>query len=100
MATLAVLPGMRRRGWGHIVHISSVGGRVPVPHLAPYTTAKYALTGFSEAARAELSTDSVASSLDSLEVVMSRLPRASSKCLVIGWRSLGSVTCEVSGIGH
>jgi NAD(P)-dependent dehydrogenase (short-subunit alcohol dehydrogenase family) len=50
----AVIPGMRRRGRGRIVHISSIGGKVPVPHLLPYTASKHALTGFSEGLRAEL----------------------------------------------
>jgi NADP-dependent 3-hydroxy acid dehydrogenase YdfG len=33
--TLAVLPGMRRRKEGRIVNISSIGGKVSVPHLLP-----------------------------------------------------------------
>jgi NAD(P)-dependent dehydrogenase (short-subunit alcohol dehydrogenase family) len=37
-----------------IVNISSVGGEVAVPHLAPYTASKFALTGYSDAIRAEL----------------------------------------------
>jgi len=39
---------------GAIVNISSVGGKIPVPHLAPYVAAKFALTGFSETLHAEL----------------------------------------------
>ncbi len=57
--TEAALPAMRRRKHGRIVHISSIGGRVPVPHLGPYTTAKFALTGYSEGLRAELAQDGV-----------------------------------------
>lgn len=57
--TMAVLPEMRRKKSGHIVHISSVGGKVPVPHLSPYVTAKFALTGFSSVAHAELKQDGV-----------------------------------------
>lgn len=52
--TMAVLPAMRRHGAGRIVHITSIGGKVGVPHLAPYCSAKFALTGFSETLRAEL----------------------------------------------
>lgn len=52
--TLAVLPQMRERGHGRIVNISSIGGIVSVPHLLPYCTGKFALTGFSEGLRAEL----------------------------------------------
>ncbi|TGE06200.1 SDR family NAD(P)-dependent oxidoreductase [Hymenobacter fodinae] len=53
-AMQAVLPEMRRRGEGRIVNISSVGGKVAVPHLAPYCASKFALVGLSEAYRAEL----------------------------------------------
>jgi short-subunit dehydrogenase len=52
--TLAAIPTMRAQGHGRIVTISSVGGKLPAPHLLPYTTAKYAVTGFSEGLRVEL----------------------------------------------
>ncbi|WP_269859598.1 SDR family NAD(P)-dependent oxidoreductase [Streptomyces sp. RPT161] len=51
---LAVLPGMRSRGTGRIVNITSIGGRIAVPHLLPYSAAKFAATGFSDGLRAEL----------------------------------------------
>jgi NAD(P)-dependent dehydrogenase (short-subunit alcohol dehydrogenase family) len=53
-ATLAVLPEMRARGEGRIVNIASVGGRVSVPHLLPYSASKFALVGLSEGLRAAL----------------------------------------------
>jgi len=52
--TLETVPAMRRRGFGRIVNIASIGGRVAVPHMVPYTASKFALAGFSDAARAEL----------------------------------------------
>jgi short-subunit dehydrogenase len=52
--TLAALPVMRRQGHGRIVTIASIGGKVSVPHLLPYATAKFAAVGFSEGLRAEL----------------------------------------------
>ncbi len=51
---LEILPAMRRRGFGRIVNISSIGGRIAVPHLAPYSASKFALTGLSDGVRAEL----------------------------------------------
>ena len=51
---LEVIPAMRRRGFGRIVNISSIGGRIAMPHLAPYSASKFALTGLSDAFRAEL----------------------------------------------
>jgi NAD(P)-dependent dehydrogenase (short-subunit alcohol dehydrogenase family) len=58
--TWALLPHMRARRFGRIVNITSVGGKVAVPHLASYTAAKFAAVGFSEAIRAELARDSIA----------------------------------------
>jgi short-subunit dehydrogenase len=51
--TLAVLRHMRTRGSGHIINITSVGGRVSIPHLLPYSCAKFALMGFSTGLSAE-----------------------------------------------
>ena len=50
---LAALPEMRARGWGRIVNISSIGGRIAVPHLLAYDASKFALSGFSEGLAAE-----------------------------------------------
>jgi NAD(P)-dependent dehydrogenase (short-subunit alcohol dehydrogenase family) len=58
-ATLAVLPEMKRVGGGRIVNVSSIGGLVGVPHLAPYVASKFALTGLSEVMRAELAKDNI-----------------------------------------
>src|SRR5919199_1818935 len=58
-AILAVLPEMRSRGEGRIVNISSVGGKISVPHLLPYSASKFALTGLSEGLRAALVKDGV-----------------------------------------
>jgi NAD(P)-dependent dehydrogenase (short-subunit alcohol dehydrogenase family) len=43
--TLAVLPQMRARRSGHVVNITSIGGMVSVPHLLPYSCAKFAAVG-------------------------------------------------------
>jgi NAD(P)-dependent dehydrogenase (short-subunit alcohol dehydrogenase family) len=48
------VPSMRRRGFGRIVNIASIGGRIAVPHLGPYSASKFALVGLSDAVRAEL----------------------------------------------
>lgn len=50
---LAVLPSMKARG-GRILNIASVGGKISVPHLIPYSASKFALVGLSEGLRAEL----------------------------------------------
>lgn len=58
-AMLAAIPHMRRQGEGRIVNISSIGGRVSVPHLVPYSTSKFALVGLSDGMRAELAADNI-----------------------------------------
>lgn len=45
--TQAALPVMRAQRTGHIVQVSSVGGRLVRPGLAAYQSAKWAVTGFS-----------------------------------------------------
>ena len=51
---LEIAPVMRHRRFGRIVNIASIGGKVAVPHLAPYSASKFALVGLSDAIRAEL----------------------------------------------
>lgn len=47
-ATRAVLPFMRTQESGHIVNISSISGKVPLPGGSGYAATKYAVTGFSQ----------------------------------------------------
>jgi NAD(P)-dependent dehydrogenase (short-subunit alcohol dehydrogenase family) len=51
--TKAVLPVMRAQKSGHIINISSVGGRVANPSLSAYCGSKFALEGFTESLRIE-----------------------------------------------
>jgi short-subunit dehydrogenase len=57
--TLELLPAMRARRAGHIVNITSIGGKISVPHLVPYSAAKFAAVGLSEGLHAELSAEGV-----------------------------------------
>lgn len=57
--SLAVLPHMRRQGWGRIVNIASIGGKQAVPHLLPYVASKFALVGLSRGLRTELAKDGI-----------------------------------------
>ena len=49
-----VLPGMRRQGWGKIVNISSMGGRLTFPGGGYYHATKYAVESISDALRFEV----------------------------------------------
>jgi NAD(P)-dependent dehydrogenase (short-subunit alcohol dehydrogenase family) len=52
--TKAVLPGMRKRGRGHIVNISSVGGLTTFPAVGFYHMTKFAVEGLSETLAKEI----------------------------------------------
>lgn len=52
--TLAVLPSMKMRGQGRIVNVTSIGGKVSVPHLLSYSCAKAAAVAFSDGLRNEV----------------------------------------------
>jgi 3-hydroxybutyrate dehydrogenase len=47
--TRAVLPGMRRRGFGRIINIGSIHSFVASPYKSAYVAAKHGLLGFSKA---------------------------------------------------
>jgi NAD(P)-dependent dehydrogenase (short-subunit alcohol dehydrogenase family) len=50
----AVVPAMIERRSGRIVNVASIGGKIAVPHLLPYTASKFAMVGLSEGLRVEL----------------------------------------------
>ena len=52
--TQLVLPGMRRQGWGRVVNLSSMGGRLTLPGGAYYHATKYAVEALSDALRFEV----------------------------------------------
>lgn len=56
---LEVIPHMKHQGHGRIVNITSIGAKVALPHLLPYTASKFALAGLSEGMRTELAKDKI-----------------------------------------
>ena len=52
--TRAVLPAMRAQKSGHILQLTSIGGRVSIGGFGPYCASKFALEGLSEALRDEV----------------------------------------------
>ena len=58
--TKIIVPIIRRQGeGGHVVNTSSMAGVVPLPGLAAYSTAKYAVRGFSESLRMQLAKEGI-----------------------------------------
>lgn len=54
LLTRAILPGMRARGFGRIIHIGSIHSLVASPYKSAYTAAKHALLGFSKVVALEM----------------------------------------------
>ena len=52
--TRAALPILRRQGHGHVIQITSIGGRIGVPGMSGYNAAKFAVEGFSESLAQEI----------------------------------------------
>jgi NAD(P)-dependent dehydrogenase (short-subunit alcohol dehydrogenase family) len=53
-AVESAIPLLERGGGGRIVNVTSIGGKVSVPHLLPYCVSKFAAVGYSEGLRAAL----------------------------------------------
>jgi 3-oxoacyl-[acyl-carrier protein] reductase len=54
-----LIPGMRARGWGRIVNISSIFGKVSREFRAVYSTSKFGLDGMTAALAAEVAADGI-----------------------------------------
>jgi len=97
----AVLPQMLRRGEGKIVNITSIGGKIPVPHLASYVGSKFAAVGFSETLHAELRSKGI-----QVTTVCPGLMRTGSypNAIVVGNRQWEyrwfSLSASIPGIAH
>ena len=58
-AITAARPHLQRSSLARIVNISSIGGKLAMPHLLPYSASKFALTGLSEGLSAELAREGI-----------------------------------------
>lgn len=61
--TDAVLPGMRRRGWGRVITSTSSGVVAPIPNLGISNTLRSALVAWSKTLAAEVGRDGVTSTI-------------------------------------
>ncbi len=55
----AFLPAMVERGWGRIVNVASVAGKVGAPYISTYSASKHAVVGFTRSLAAEVATSGV-----------------------------------------
>jgi NAD(P)-dependent dehydrogenase (short-subunit alcohol dehydrogenase family) len=54
LCTQAFVPAMAAAGWGRVVNLSSVAGKMGAPYIAAYAATKHAVVGFTRALAAEL----------------------------------------------
>jgi NAD(P)-dependent dehydrogenase (short-subunit alcohol dehydrogenase family) len=93
-ASEAVLPSMRARRRGTIVDVTSIGAEIAVPHLGPYSAAKFAHRGYSEVLNAEARKYGIR-----VVTVLPGLMRTGSvgHALVKGWRELEASLFAIAG---
>jgi NADP-dependent 3-hydroxy acid dehydrogenase YdfG len=73
VSTQAALPGMRARGGGHVVNISSTAGRLPNANISGYSASKFGVFAFSESLRKEVYKDGIRVSVIEPGVVATEL---------------------------
>lgn len=54
LCTQAFLPAMLERGWGRVVNVASVAGKMGAPYISTYAASKHAVIGFTRALAAEV----------------------------------------------
>ncbi len=59
LCTRAFLPAMVERGWGRVVNVASVAGKVGAPYISAYSASKHAVVGFTRSVAAEVARDGV-----------------------------------------
>lgn len=55
----AAIPGMKRKGWGRIVNLSSIWGKISKEQRASYSASKFAVDGMTIALAAEHAADGI-----------------------------------------
>lgn len=59
LVTRALVPAMVARGWGRVVNVASIAGRVGAPYISAYAASKHAVVGFTRAVAAEVAAEGV-----------------------------------------
>lgn len=72
----AVVPGMRRRGWGRIVNLSSMAGKEGHAGIAAYSASKAAIISLTKSMGKELATDGISVNVVTPAVIDTPMPAA------------------------
>lgn len=86
----AAVPAMRRRGWGRIVTISSIWGRISRAGRASYSASKFAVDGMTAALAAEVAADGILANCVAPGFIDTELTRN-----VLGEDGIARLTAEV-----
>ncbi len=86
----AALPEMKRKGWGRIVNISSIWGKISKEFRAPYSTSKFALDGMTLALAIEHATDGILANCIAPGFTDTELTRS-----VLGESQIGQIVAAV-----
>ena len=85
------IPLFRKQGWGRIINVSSVLGRIPLPLMGAYVASKYAVEALSDCLRVELRNSGVAVSIVEPGPIGTKFQ---SNAAAAGWRHLTGATAS------
>lgn len=59
LCTQAFMPGMLETGWGRVINVASIAGKIGAPYISGYCASKHAVVGFTRAIAAEVAAKGV-----------------------------------------
>ncbi len=59
LCTRGFLPGMLERGWGRVVNVASIAGKMGAAYISAYAASKHAVLGFTRSVAAEVAAKGV-----------------------------------------
>jgi len=59
LCTQAFLPGMVEMGWGRVINVASIAGKIGAPYISAYSASKHAVVGFTRSVAAEVAAQGV-----------------------------------------
>jgi 3-oxoacyl-[acyl-carrier protein] reductase len=86
----AVIPGMKKKGWGRIVNISSIFGKVSKECRGSYSASKFALDGMTAALSAEVAKDGILANCVSPGIIDTELTRS-----ILGEKGIAEIISKI-----
>lgn len=86
----AVVPGMKKKGWGRIINVSSIFGKVSREHRGSYSASKFALDGMTVALAAEVARDGILANCVAPGIIDTELTRT-----VLGEKGMAEIISRI-----